>query len=311
MNMDLYKKALDQYSVSNETTNRTITALIQTAEKKPHRIMRLAIPAIASCAAMACAVLCFLVTGVPLPPVLNHSEPLVPAETSSASFGTGTLSNDGSSQVSKSTSPPVRTDAASSQPPESILPPVFSTEPTLQAPPAQADTVIWNPVKGASVATIMYKDPQATSENYSLDKFIQYIGYNPFPKQLPKGYQFMGLDEPVKSLYFNPDGTPTDYYCDFGLAYFNGDKAICVVASKAKINVHPALSIYETQQELALTNLNGISILFREFLPPKPYPEFNITRTAELQVQDLHYYVYAMNEVTAEDFLSIVEELIN
>lgn len=305
MNMDSYQEALDSYSISDSTTEKIFQNMVESKEPA-HRaartnIKKCMISAAVGCAAIACAFIGGHFLNSPTPEVITPS----PIDTTSHSTEQATLpphteSNSPSTtnQISRKTESPK---------PESSTNPVSTPEtqpPT--SPIVSVDGVIWNRVKPGP-SSMMYKDPDATAQYFDLAKFIDYVGYDPFPKQLPEGYELQGTYG--KELYFNPDGSPTDYYCGFGLTYYNGEKSITVSAGKAKLNAHSSVAIYDdSQQKLSLSKVKEHDVLLKVFTPP--ILSYNVTRSAEFQIDGLNYYVYATNDVSPEDFLEVIASLV-
>jgi len=302
MNMVLYKEALDSYSVSESTTKKIMQNMLGFAKQPQSHLKRYILSSAVGCAAIVFSVMAvrFMnsLSPIPVNPIPDNSINYSTTQTKSNQV-VATVSE---TKRTSSTFPTISQHQTTAETRTST--PTSPTRPSKASIPQ--DDIVWNPVCRGPSST-MYRDPNAVAQEFNLNKFVQYVGYNPFPEHLPEGYKYLGVDE--QQLYFNPDGTPTDYCCAFGLSYYNGDKRITVTASRAKLHTHTSEVIYsDNPREVSLSKVNGITVLLREFAPSKTY-SLDVTRSAEFQINGLNYYVYAVNDVSPDDFLEVITSL--
>lgn len=289
MNMDSYQQALNQYSVSKEKAEAIIQAAL--AYEKPKAEKRIVVQiswAVAACLAIVVAVVGFRQATTPTP---KEDFPVI--YTSGTENNTSSSSAQASHEASKSEETTKATNN-NTQSSNSIA----TTSTQLK------NDIVWNDVELASA--MMYKDPDAEHVTITFANFVELLGYDPTPAYIPAGFKQSPLGD--QSVFFNPDGSPTEYYCFYGIGYTAAHGYMGVRVGPVLVDAHSDVPM--EFDELKTTTINGVVYSFRKNVTPEKWEE---SKTADLMVsfqkKGNYYYVYSQGNVTEDEFLQMVLSL--
>ena len=158
----------------------------------------------------------------------------------------------------------------------------------------------------------MYKDPNATGRDVSFEEFCDSLGYDPRPKYVPQGFEDTTSNK--WSFYFNPDGSPTDYYSFYPLVYAKGQDRIVIRISVSE--VYADNDVPMNNQELQKSSFDGFEAILMKNNPSpaeiradQSHGEKSLDLSAVFQIHENSYYAYTLGDVPAEEFLKVLQSL--
>lgn len=158
----------------------------------------------------------------------------------------------------------------------------------------------------------MYKDPNATGRDVSFEEFCDSLGYDPRPKYVPQGFEDTTSNKWL--FYFNPDGSPADYYSSYPLVYAKGQDRIVICISVAE--VYADNDVPMNNQELQKSSFDGFEAILMKNNPSpaeirvdQSHGEKSLDLSAVFQIHENSYYAYTLGDVPAEEFLKVLQSL--
>ena len=303
--MDMYRKTLDRCTVSDEKAQEILDGIVARKNKaqnnEPEQNKK-TIRRYVSAAVAACAALAIIIAGVQISrhgslpglspvPIVDQSQSSQPAASEQ--------------------SQPVESSALETPSGTSPIDKTESKTPAVVVPSTPNGKFYWNDVRSGG-DTLMYKDPNATGRDVSFEEFCDSLGYDPRPKYVPQGFEDTTSNK--WPFYFNPDGSPTDYYSFYPLVYVKGQDRIVIRISVAE--VYADNDVPMNNQELQKSSFDGFEAILMKNNPSpaeiradQSHGEKSLDLSAVFQIHENSYYAYTLGDVPAEEFLKVLQSL--
>ena len=296
INWTAYRRVLDSNTVSDDAHARIFANIKARAARR--KVERKNYHQFTLIAVAACAVLTVTIIGLQIfgnggfPGLIG-----IPPTSESGHFSQTTTGKTGETAASSTAS-----EGPTNTPSTSAPPPLINGE------------YHWNTVAPGPVA-MMYKDPDAVAHTVTFEAFCDSLGYDPTPKYIPQGFE----NKTPKQIpfYINPDGTLADYYSFYEIPFEKGEDLVSIRISRAEVDKHIDSPV--NSREYQKSAFNGFEAVLKKTdlsqLPsdilnsPDFDPSFYFDLSAEFQMNEINYYAYTKGNVSADEFIKVIQSL--